>query len=802
MKSRSTIWESSPAWKAAVGLASGAYVAAFIPDGWAVAPIVWVVFTLGIGVLLVLFRYPSRLSSPFVAGLLACAMIGSAKYLVDRERLPSLAAEGRTHVRIVARVADDPETMGKRLQFTCAADGVLTDSVIFPFSTNVLVTCSGRGTDAPDVGISYGMKLVLDGTLERPPLGRNPGEMSMRAYYEALGITHVLEVHGAENIVVLEPEGGSWWMRSCIYPARRWMLAVFERTTHGEEGEFLKGLILGERGGLSVMTREAFVNAGVAHVLAVSGSNVAVVAAVLFLVLDVLRVPRRVRVIPMLGGLMFYMLVTGSQPPVVRATIMAAVILLGRSLQRPVNAWNCLGVSAIIIFAIDARQVFDVGFQLSYGAVISLMALYPVLNGWIALIPARFPGGRLMVWLLRVCAVSLSATLGTLPLTASSFGRVSIIGIVANIVVVPATELSVLLGSATLGAALVNDWLAHTYGALNWFVLHWTLVLTHLAGFSTVAYIDTAWFVPFDAVPYFIVLTAAFLRSARRFQHLTFALLTSALLETIFSGALSDVKKPNHLRVSIVDVGQGDAVVVEMPGRESLLIDAGPRSATFDAGSKTVLPFLKRMGIHALDLLVITHAHADHVGGLPSVVSGMEVRRMVAVTPESVRAGLGALWQEAFPPIDSCIPGQPIDLTRTARVYVLYPLPGLAAGRLGGNESLVLKIVYGSVSLLLTGDAETTEESLIIGKYGPFLHSDFLKAGHHGSRTSSSDRFLDLVQPRAVSISVGRHNKFRHPSPSIIARMNSRGIDVYRTDEQGALVFESDGRVIWKAEWR
>ena len=802
MKIHSSVWESSPAWKAAIGIASGAYVAAFVPDGWAIAPFVWIFLILAIGILFVLIRDPSRLSSPVVAALLACTMIGAAKYFVDRERLPSLAAEGRHRVRIVARVADDPETVGKKLQFVCCADGVLKDSVVSPFATNVLVTYSGTGGDTSEVGISYGMRLVLYGTLERPSLERNPGEMSMRAYYEALGITHGLEVRGRENIVVLEQQGGSWWMRFCIYPARRWMLAVFEKTTGGEEGEFLKGLILGERGGLSVMTREAFVNAGVAHVLAVSGSNVAVVAAVLFLLLDVLRVPRRVRVIPMLGGLLFYMLVTGSQPPVVRATIMAAVILIGRTLQRPVNAWNCLGVSAMFIFAVDARQVFDVGFQLSYGAVISLMALYPVLNGWIILIPARFPGGRPMVWLLRVCAVSLSATLGTLPLTASSFGRVSIIGILANIVVVPATELSVLLGSATLGAALFNEWVARMYGALNWLVLHWTLVLTHLAGFSSVAYIDTARFGPFDAVPYFIVLAAVFLRSARRFQRLTIALLTSALLELIFSGALSDVKKPNLLRVSFIDVGQGDAIVVEMPGRETLLIDAGPRSATFDAGSRTVLPFLKRRGIHSLDLLVITHAHADHVGGLPSVVSGVEVRSIVAVSPEAVRAGLGLLWQAGFPSIDSCIPGRSIDLTRAARVYVLYPLPGLTAGRLGGNESLVLKVVYGSVSLVLTGDAETTEESLIMRMYGPFLHSDFLKAGHHGSRTSSSDQFLDLVQPRAVSISVGRRNKFRHPSPSVIARMNSRGIEVFRTDEQGALVFESDGRAIWKTEWR
>lgn len=802
MKTVSTFWETSPAWKAAIAFSAGAYASAFLPDRWAIVAGQAILPATCVGLVLVLLRIPSRSTFFLAAGVAVCILLGAAKFLQDRDRLPQFGPLGHHRVRLVGEIIDDPGSAGLRRRFVCRAERVLIDSVYVPFSTDVAVTVMCRNPDSLSGKCSYGAKVVLEGLLERPSLERNPGEMSMRAYYEALGITHVLDVRGEQKVCVLDAEGGAWWMRKCVYPARRWMLDVFTRTTGREEGEFLKGLILGERGGMGVLTREAFVNAGVAHVLAVSGSNVAVVAAVLFLLLDVLRIPRFLRIVPMLAGLLFYMVVTGSQPPVVRATVMASVMLIGRALQRPVNGWNCLGVSAIIIMAIDARQLFDVGFQLSYGAVISLMALYPVMNGWIGAIPGTFPGRSLFIWLLRVCAVSLSATLGTLPLTASCFGRVSIIGILANIIVIPATELSVLLGAATLGSALVNEGIAHIYGSLNWFVLHWTLVLTRVAGFSPVAYIDTVRFVPFDAVPYYMVLGAAFFGSSRRLQHLTIALLASVALESVFSEAFSDVKTPGLLRVSIIDVGQGDAVLVELPGTGAFLVDAGPRTATFDAGTRTVLPFLKRRGIRALEFLAVTHVHADHIGGLASVVSVMKVQRILTVSPQSLGASLGSLWREDFPPMDSCVVGQPIALSPAARIYVLYPLHGIPTGRLGGNESLVVKVVYGSVSLLLTGDADAVEESLLIGRFGTFIHADLLKAGHHGSKTSSSDEFLDVVQPRAVSISVGRHNKFNHPSPTVIRRYLSRAIDIGRTDEEGALVYESDGYTIWKTAWR
>ncbi|MGA9119591.1 MAG: DNA internalization-related competence protein ComEC/Rec2 [Bacteroidota bacterium] len=752
--------------------------------------------------LLLLFEFV-RPSTTLVAILTPglCTMLGAVKIIFDLDREPRLPEKTGFSPVVIGTVADDPERTSTRTRFLLQAEQLVSDSSGKPFRTKVMVSLLPTSRDTARLELAYGMKIAVRGWPERPSAERNPGEFSLRTYFEANGITHVLTLKGTANLVILQRGGGSWWVRSVVLPARRWMLRTFERSTGGEEGEFLKGLILGERGGMSAMTKEAFVNAGVAHVLAVSGSNVAVVAAIFFLLLELLRVPRQARVLPVLAGLVFYMLVTGSQPPVERATIMAAVILIGRLIQRRVNPWNSLGVSGLVILAIDARQAFDIGFQLSYGAVLSLMALYPVMNRWITAVSAPSRSGRILCWLLRVCAVSLAATLGTLPLTAICFGRVSVIGVLANIVVIPATELSVLLGAATLGGALCSNWIAGCYGALNWLILHWTLLVARLAGFSPVAYIDTVRFGLIDAVPYYAVLIALFAPLTRKPQRIAITVLAAGAFTVLLPAEKYLGPRPALLRVSFIDVGQGDAILVEFPDNATLLIDAGPRSARFDAGEKTVLPFLRRRGVSALDVVVLTHNHADHIGGLPSVAAGMPIHRVLSLSPAALRGTLGVLYPERLFQCDSVESGQVIPVSPSARVYVLYPVPGGALGQSGGNESIVLKVAYGNISFLLTGDAETGQEQLLAGRYGEFLQALLMKAGHHGSRTSSSEEFVELVRPCFAAVSVGEHNKFRHPSPSVLRRFASQNVEVSRTDEEGAVIFETDGSSLWKYHW-
>jgi competence protein ComEC len=590
------------------------------------------------------------------------------------------------------------------------------------------------------------------------------------------------------------------------------MLTLIDQTIGGEEGEFLKGLLLGERGGLSSATREAFTNSGVAHILAVSGSNVAVVATILVFVSGFLRLPRALRTIAVSFGLLCYMVLSGNQPPVVRATIMALVFVLGRVFQEKQSVYNALGISALIILGIDARQLFDVGFQLSFVAVLSIVYLYPKVNAWLSNIPDRSAWRRATVWTLRVCAVSAVATLGTLPLTAMYFGRVSVIGIVSNIVVIPAAEVSVVLGFLSLGAGIFSSWLAGIYGEVNHLLLALTLWVTDLTGRLSFAYFETLRFMPADAIPFYAGLGLVTHLRVRDSARRCFVLFLAGLNIALFAPAPPQyARHSGTLRVSFIDVGQGDAMLVEFPDGKSMVIDAGPRNGSYDAGERTVVPFLKRRGISTVDLLVVTHPDNDHIAGAHAVFEQLDVRRVIDCgrpsASDTYEQYLDDVREEQCPH-ESVRAGRLITDFTGARLYVLSPLHSFVGGDATysheslNNSSVVMKVQYGFVSFLLTGDAEAGAEHGMVSAYGGFLRANVLKVGHHGSASGTSEEFLHCVQPVMAVISVGRNNRFHHPSSMIIHRLTDMQSHVLRTDEQGAIIMETDGRTFSCINWR
>lgn len=769
--------------------------------------------------LLIVQRRGHSVALPLTAGLaVLCLLLGALKLVVDREAHPVLAEEAflSPHT-VIGTVTGEPrvETQrggtANRLRFVLDGGRILGSDASGDLQTGLVVTLRRTRADTATPELKYGTVVALRGTLSRPPAERNPGEFSARQFYDANGISLFMRVDGFSNVVVLDSSGGNRFMRDGVLPVRRYIVGQIDRTIGGEEGEFLKGLLLGEKAGLTSRTREAFINAGVAHVLAVSGSNVAVVGGVLLGVFGFLRMPKLMRIFLTTTGLVFYMLLTGGQPPVVRATIMALVFLYAGLFQRKSNAYNTLGIAVLIILGIDARQVFDVGFQLSFVAVLAMIHLYPRMDAWITRIPEAVVGRLGVVWALRVCAVSLAATLGTLPLTAIHFGRVSVIGIAANMVVIPAVGCSVVLGILSAVVGTFSLWLAETYATVNHIVLFLTLELTRFSGELPVAYVDTLRFRPIDSVPFYAGLVVAANITSARVARMGFLIFLTALNVAVWTP--EGYAAPSKLmRVSFIDVGQGDAVVVEFPDGKTMLVDAGPRSPTFDAGERVVVPFLKRRGIATIDLLVATHAHNDHIGGMPAVLRAFNVRTMLE-PGQPTGAQIYSELRREIAREEGCVSvsaraGSVIEMFDNARVYTLYPTPTFVDTTITGrhpnlnNTSVVLKVCVGNVSLLLTGDAEEEAEEEMAFVYGDFLSSTMLKVGHHGSATSTTPEFLHAVEPARAVISVGRNNKFRHPSPNVVERLREHGTDISRTDEEGAVIFETDGLTLSRIEWR
>jgi competence protein ComEC len=778
----------APAFRSAVFLAGGILLQDALPLPPSLLFALATICTVPLLLSLWLLR---RRLVPHLAAFL-CLSAGISLGAAERLSLPALPGSllGE-RVVLAGDVAELSRPDDRHLRMVLEDPCIVAESSSFPVRGAMLgiLTRGRRDPDFPPLAI--GMRVYMTGTLFPISGPRNPGEFDSRRWALANGIAGEVMGRSPDHVVPLDAGPRRSLRFVGIYPLRRALLGLVDRTIGGQEGEFLKGLLIGERSGITSRVNDDFIRAGVAHVLAVSGSNVAVVAGFFAFLLSMTGLGRPVRSILLAGLLVGYMLLSGGQPPVVRATVMAMVALAAVCAGERINVLNSLGVSALVILAINAGMLFDVGFQLSFVAVLSLIILYPQLNRVILIIPGQQWWKRILRGGLRVMAVTLAATLGTLPLTAGIFGRVSVIGLVANIVVVPATGVSVLLGGVTALSAPLSENLAFLFAAANWGVLRFTLWFTHFCALPTWASLETPWFRAIHSLPFLAGLYTVFSWGAPSRFRASFITTLALVLCADAAALLGSARGASSLlRLTMFDVGQGDAILVDTPRGKHLLVDCGPSGPQSDAGRRTLVPYLAREGIDTLDWIVVTHEHLDHIGGFRSLLRSIAVRAIGA--PPYLASSLSVESGRTVRPLSA---GETIEIDPSIRCHVLSPsrCPGSRKRATGNDGSVVLRLQYGATDLLLTGDAAFAAEEEMVERFGSFLHADCIKIGHHGSSTSTSDQFLSLVAPRLSLISVGRNNRFHHPAKATLMKLRLRGARILRTDISGAAVLESDG---------
>lgn len=276
----------------------------------------------------------------------------------------------------------------------------------------------------------------------------------------------------------------------------------------------------------------------------------------------------------------------------------------------------------------------------------------------------------------------------------------------------------------------------------------------------------------------------------------------AALAAWVWTPSLAPSER--NLRVTFLDVGQGDSTVIESPGGATIVVDAGRPFEDGDSGRQIVLPYLRSRGINRIHGLVLTHADDDHIGGAETLLNRIRVDRALIPAGEREAEGFRSILRttaEKRIPVIELYAGQVIDLADGTKIEVLNPLNGDGFGEKDNDRSIVLRILKGRTSLLLPGDAEEAAESWIM-RQSPAMTADILKAAHHGSRTSTSERFLRAVRPQMVVISAGKGNSFGHPHRVVLERCARRGIRVLRTDAHGGITVESDGALLTVATER
>jgi len=783
------------------------FAAGILLSEWVSLPLIWLLsFSIVLVLLSVILFWLKK--QQFVAVIsLHCSVVLLGLLLQtfqhmdfkSRELEPSIADES---VTLSGTIDSEPIRRERRISCVVRADSIFRARSIEQDSRRVLVMFRlDKGETFPEE-MEYGRKIKLQGSLEPFPFQRNPGEFDYGKYLALNDIQGVISVKGLCEVRVDEHKDDNS-LKVWTYSAQRSLYHIIDSLHSPQHAGFLKGIIFGYCADIPTDVKQSFLDTGTIHILAVSGSNVAFVAFIFFSLFGFFRLPRRAVGGAAIGGLIVYMLLTGSSPSVVRATIMAIVILCGTMFEHNADIYNSISVAAMILLLWNTNTLFDVGFQLSFSAVISIVYFYPRLELLIKKIPERFEEMKAVDMILKLFAVSLAAQLGTIPFTAYYFNRVSFISLIANIPVVPISGLNTFIGSAELMFYFLSPWIAKLYAAANDFLVWFLLGFVKQAANVPFAYLEFFHSNVIVVAGYYAVVLALFNMTLPRIRVWIIILFLAIGDYALFGNLWSRMHA--RLTITVIDVGQGDAILMEFPGGKHLLIDSGPISQRFNSGEKIVVPLLKRMGISKIDYFVITHPHSDHIGGAQSVIKSLRVDSLFMGSLDSTNREVRNLLECAQTRnvgLKEICAGNQIFIDPNVRIYALYPTQGMSAEKNLNNSSVVLKIMYGNASILTTGDAGVEVEHKLILRFQDLLSSDVLKVGHHGSISSTSEEFLNIVHPQKALISVGNHNKFRNPSSFTVRRLMARAVEIERTDKSGAIILENDGNQWVQRVWR
>ncbi len=552
---------------------------------------------------------------------------------------------------------------------------------------------------------------------------------------------------------------------------------------YGHRAAIVEAMILGRRHDLRSDTRDAFVASGLAHLLAISGLHVGIVAALVTISLR--RFSSGARPWAWAAGLTWaYVTLLGFPTPATRAALFITIAACSRIRGRNPPLEVVIGVSVLCILCFDPLAVRSVGAWLSVFAVWSTARSIKL---------ARTVTRRSGRWgpLVRLAVASAGATIGTAPITAFVFGNVAPIGLVANLIAVPLASMAVpavfisLLGGPTFaaGAGVLLALLESTASLFG------SIPGGHLEGVPGVAF-ALPWTVLAGVAVWLAVRPPVWRLALRRAAYGLGAVgWVAAVLPAIVS-----LRHRGILEVHMLDVGQGDAIAIKTPNDRWVLIDGGPKNLRWDAGLRVVVPFLKRRGVRFLDAVILSHGDADHLGGLPAVVQNVPTG---VVLEPGVPLG-SSLYVEFLDVLDeegvewlSARAGDTL-LIDSVRFAVLHPHGAWLEKALGPNEnSLVVHVSYREFDLLLTGDIGWPAESTLIASVSDI---EVLKVGHHGSRGGTRNAWLEALRPEVAMISVGQRNRYGHPAPDVVRRLQDRGIHIVRTDTDGAVTLRSDGR--------
>jgi competence protein ComEC len=653
--------------------------------------------------------------------------------------------------------------------------------------------------------LNTGDRILFSSKIRRPRNLGIPGESDYqrRLAYRSVFATGFVK---APDDVVLLRAGDGWRHRVDLLAAA--LGRFISRHAPGAEGGVLKALLLGDKGDVPEELNDAYARSGVNHILSISGFHVGIIFLCIFQLLYLMARSseflalhlnlRKSLLVVALPVVVFYLFLSGAAPATLRSVLMIAALVAALHIKREVEPVNSVMLAACLILFAAPQTLFEVSFQLSFLAIWGLVVLAPPMA-------ACFEGvGKRIRWLLLLLAASAAAILATLVPVAYYFHRISFIGLLANLVIVPLMG----YGAVVAGfAALTLSIFAPVPAAA---LIKLAALLVKLSD-AVILYLARAPVITFynperlDLLLACLLLCAlTFIRPRRTAGFAALLLLLVLALRAVPAEAAGD----GALHICFLSIGQGDSALVRLPDGKSMVVDGGGKAGESESrvGQRLLLPALRRLGVRRVDYLVLSHEHPDHLQGVLYLAENVEV---------------GEFWESGIPSTlydyqklkwVLAARGIPVRVLTAvvapfaaggARVEPLWPVNSEPAVSGDANDSsLVFRLSLGKSSVLFTGDFTAQSETQLLAR-GVSLCSSLLKVGHHGSKYASTEPFLAAVAPKAAVISAGYANPFHLPAPSTVTRLQRRGARVYRTDLEGSVeaVCAADGALQVSAPW-
>ncbi len=745
-----------------------------------------------------------RFISLFVAVLflVACAA-GAASFFVSAgSSSGNILYYSGYPVFIEGTVMEEPLRMEESTSYHLRVETVETNEGRFPVSGKVLVKVYG-GNQEP---YWFGERLRLRGMIEKPQGRRNPGGFDYRFYLRTRGISGIMYLKPYQVLSL-----GPGEVNRLADQALALRIRLVEGIRAGLSSpcaELLSAILFGQRHSLPESVQENFMQSGVSHLLAVSGLHVGLVAALFLGICRRLgirgRLPPAAAIVVIFG----YAYLTGMRPPALRAAVMFSMASGALLLDRENDLPTAISLAALLTLVLNPLQLFTAGFQLSYAATLAIIYGSPPLTD-------LFRRCKLPSFIRSLAAVTLAAQLGVLPLCAVHFQHIPLGALWFNLLLLPVMPLLVGLGLAAALLQLILPAVARLPFAGAGLLLKYILAITgfsRFAGFYIPVYTSTVlvW------VFYYFGLGMVMFYYYRRREGLadlrsrfalfrnrrSFALQVITLavaIALVWGGILFSFPRQKRLTVTFIDVGQGASALVES-GRGRVLIDCGGE-VPFEGGDpgktgeQVLLPFLRSRGVRTLDLVIITHPHEDHFGGLGPLLNSVAIKS-IWISPQP---GESPYYTNDL--VEATSRGIPVTEVEPGRRWtgfgltleVLGPPQPLHSGTGSdeNNNSIVLRLLHPMASFLFCGDIEQDALLDLLRRQPSNLKAKVLLVPHHGGFLPDLPRLIEAVHPRIAVIQVGR-NTFGHPHPSTLEALQQAGVSIFRNDLHGAVIISAD----------